>query len=83
MSNPRGIAVSGSDLFVVNAGNGKIGKYTTAGDTVNPALISGLSQPERIAVSGSDLFVVANSSKQWHDRQVHHLGGPGEPRPRP
>jgi len=61
---PFGIAVSGSDLFVVNVGNfvmgvptGTIGKYTTAGAAVNPALISGLSSPQGIAVSGSDLFV--------------------------
>jgi len=36
---PLGIAVSGSDLFVLNsangAGTGTIGEYTTAGATVN------------------------------------------------
>src|SRR5215470_6164134 len=34
-----------------------IGAYTTSGDTVNPALISGLNTPLGIAVSGSNLFV--------------------------
>src|SRR4051795_6334426 len=48
-------------IFVANAPNGTIGAYTTAGATVNPALISGLSFPYGIAVSGSDLFV-ANAS---------------------
>ncbi|MFL6450874.1 MAG: hypothetical protein ACJ746_24815, partial [Bryobacteraceae bacterium] len=52
-----GIAVSGSDLFVSNFAIGTIGEYTTVGDTVNPALISGLIGPVGIAVSGSDLFV--------------------------
>src|SRR5437763_12773599 len=59
LSRPFGIAVSGSDLFVSNAGSGTtgsgtIGKYTTAGGTVNPPLISGLSFPSGIAASGSD-----------------------------
>ena len=44
-------------IFVANAGNGTIGAYTTAGVTVNRALISGLSFPFGIAVSGSDVFV--------------------------
>src|SRR3954452_920554 len=57
LHGPRGIAVSGSDLFVADAMGGTIGQYTTAGATVNPALISGLNFPLGIAVSGSDLFV--------------------------
>jgi hypothetical protein len=53
---PFGIAVSGSDLFVTNAGPGTIGAYTTAGATVNPALISGLNNdPVGIAISGSSV----------------------------
>src|SRR5262245_44240438 len=42
LSAPRGIAVSGSDLFVANFNTGTIGAYTASGATVNPALISGL-----------------------------------------
>src|SRR5438309_1036819 len=60
LSRPLCIAVSGSDLFVVNFGsgmNGAIGRYTTMGAPVNAALIAGLSFPDGIAVSGSDLFV--------------------------
>jgi hypothetical protein len=55
--NGVGIAVSGSDLFVLNNSIGTIGEYTANGSTVNPALISGLQQALAIAVSGSDLFV--------------------------
>jgi PEP-CTERM motif len=68
LSFPVGIAVSGSNLFVVNRGNGTVGEYTTAGATVNPALISGLSDPVGldipygIAVSGSDLFVFSGGN---------------------
>jgi hypothetical protein len=51
---PVGIAVSGSNLFVVKAdllpGFGTIGEYTTSGDTVNPDLITGLSFPSGIAI---------------------------------
>ena len=61
LSTPVGIAVSGSNLFVTNAGfgpgTGRIGEYTTSGAPVNPALISGLNDPQGIAVSGSNLFV--------------------------
>ena len=57
---------------------GTIGEYTTAGATVNAALISGLNGPLGIAVSGSNLFV-ANYG-DWHDRRIHHLGGDGERR---
>ena len=57
---PLYIAVSGSDLFVVNSGNGTIGEYTTSGGVVNASLVHGLSDPAAITVSGSDLFVVNN-----------------------
>ena len=48
-------------IFVTNIGpsgepgEGTIGKYTTSGATVNPALITGLDRPQGIAISGSDL----------------------------
>ena len=44
-------------VFVTNVFGNTMGEYTTAGATVNAALISGLSSPYGIAVSGSDLFV--------------------------
>jgi hypothetical protein len=50
-------------IFVSNRNNdvpgaGTIGEYTTSGATVNPALVSGLSEPFPIAVSGDNLFVL-------------------------
>ncbi len=57
LSAPYGIAVSGGDIFVANAGNNTIGEYTTAGATVNATLISGLNGPTGVAVSGGDIFV--------------------------
>jgi PEP-CTERM motif len=50
LSLPVGIAVFGSDLFVANAGNYTIGEYTTAGTTINPALISAVNVPQYIAL---------------------------------
>lgn len=44
-----GIAVDGSDLFVIQ--NGGIGEYTTSGATVNPALVTGLVYPWGIAIT--------------------------------
>ena len=59
LTEPRGIALSGSDLFVVNAGIGTIGEYTTSGATVNATLFSaGVNfNFGGVAVSGSDVFV--------------------------
>src|SRR5215475_12685714 len=56
---PTDIAVSGSNLFVVDGDAEAIGLYTTSGATVNPALIS-LNSPSGIAISGSFLFVSGN-----------------------
>jgi DNA-binding beta-propeller fold protein YncE len=61
LSSPRGVAVSGSDLFVTNSFTGTIGEYTTSGSTVNASLITGLHGPVGIAVSGSNLFVANDS----------------------
>ncbi len=53
------IAVSGTNLFVVNPANGTVGKYTTSGATVNASLITGLGDPFVIAVAGGNLFVAS------------------------
>lgn len=61
-SEPEGIVVSGTGLFLVNHAAGTVSEYTTSGQLVNPALISGLAGPVGIAVFGSDLFVVNSVS---------------------
>ena len=48
-SSEGGIALSGSDLFVVSGGS-TIGEYTTSGEVVNASLITGLSSPRAIVV---------------------------------
>jgi hypothetical protein len=48
--------VSGTGLFVVDHAGGSIAEYTTSGQLVNPALVSGLAGPVGIAIYGSDLF---------------------------
>ncbi|MGH8093685.1 MAG: beta strand repeat-containing protein [Chthoniobacterales bacterium] len=53
-----GIAVSGSDLYVVDHGSETVGKYTTSGGSINPALIT-LNAPGQIAVEGTNLFVIS------------------------
>lgn len=50
LSNPTGVAVSGSSLFVSNYGTGTVAEYTTSGTPVNPTMITGLSSPTGIAV---------------------------------
>ena len=57
LSQPMSLAVSGSDLFVLNTGTGTIDEYTTTGAVVETSLVTGLSGARGIAVSGSALFV--------------------------
>jgi autotransporter-associated beta strand protein len=57
LNTPAGIAVSGSNIYVANAGNGILPVYTTSGATVNASLVSGLNSPFGIAVSGSNIYV--------------------------
>ena len=57
---PTGIAISGSHLYVANAGAGTIGEYNLDGTVVNSALVTGLSggyQLGHIAVLGNSLYV--------------------------
>jgi len=58
LSDPVGIAVSASDVFVLNISGDSIGEYTTSGTTVNASLVTGLNQsPSYLAISGSELFI--------------------------
>ena len=58
LSQPVGIAVSGSNIYVTEKFNGTIGAYnTTSGAVVNASLVSGLNNPSGIAVSGSNIYV--------------------------
>ena len=59
LNSPAGLAVSGSDLFVVS-GSG-VGEYNLNGTPVNTSLITGLSDPSGIAISGSNLFVTSGN----------------------
>ena len=82
--NPAAVAVSGSDLFVLDSGSEDVEEYTTSGATVNPALITGFSQPTAIAISGSDLFIADagtgtvgefTTSGATRERVAHHRAG--------
>jgi hypothetical protein len=44
-------------IFVANRNGITVGAYTTAGATVNPALITGLNGPSSLAISGENLYV--------------------------
>ena len=59
--DPFVVAVSGSDLFVLNNSIGTIGEYTTSGSVVNANLVTGLLNPKGMAISGGDLFVTNGS----------------------
>jgi len=55
-------AVSGENLFVTDFFGNTIGEYTTSGETVNPALISGLNNATAVAVVSAS---VPEASSTW------------------
>jgi hypothetical protein len=57
LSEPQGIAISGTNIFVANYSGGTIGEYTLSGEVVSANLITGLITPEGIAISGTNIFV--------------------------
>ena len=75
LNGPQGIAVSGPNLFVVDALDGTIGEFDAiTGATVNAALVSGLNGPDVIAVISNPLgdyngdgIVDAADYTVWHD----------------
>jgi WD40 repeat protein len=57
----EGIAVSGSNLYVVQTSTGTVQEYdATTGAPINTSFITGISSPNGIAVSGGKLFVTSN-----------------------
>ncbi len=56
--SPTALAISGNDLFVLDFGSGKVGKFdATTGFVINSDLIVGLNVPEGLAVFGNRLYV--------------------------
>jgi hypothetical protein len=51
---------AGAQIFVPNFGDGTVGKYSTSGEPLAPALISGLVSPRGVAVLGDDLFLTSS-----------------------
>jgi uncharacterized repeat protein (TIGR03803 family) len=51
--------VLAGDVFVTNKNSNTIGEYTSTGETVNAALITGLNFPTDVAVSGGFLYVTS------------------------
>jgi hypothetical protein len=64
LNEPNGLALDGQgNIFVANYGSDTIAEYTTAGQLVNPSLISGLNGPIGLATDGEGhLFVGENGS---------------------
>ena len=55
-----GLAISGSNLFLVNTETNSVSQYSTSGALVHADLITGLQNPYGITVSGSNLFVACD-----------------------
>jgi WD40 repeat protein len=68
LTNPQGLAVSGSSLFVANNNIGRIGKYdTNSGTAINTAFIGGLSTVMALATKGDSLFVSSGSAVKRYE----------------
>ena len=57
LNSPHAPVISGSHLYIANAGNGTVGEYNLDGSVVNAALISGLTQPSALSVANGYLYV--------------------------
>ena len=51
---------SAATIYITNGGDGTVGAYTTDGQVINAALITGLSGPDGIAVDNQGHIFVAN-----------------------
>ena len=69
LSSPIGLAVSGSNLYVVNNGSNTIGEYdATTGASENPSLVSGLAAQSRL---------IQGQLTGKNTRRVDYLAGMG------
>ncbi len=57
LKTPRGLLVSGSTLYIADAGNGRVVSVPTAGGALTE-VATGLSSPLKLALNGTDLYVV-------------------------
>ena len=62
LTTPMGIALSGSNLFVVDREDGQVDEYTTSGAMLVAPLVSGLDNPYSVVISGTDMFVSIQNS---------------------
>ena len=64
LSDPEGLLLSGTALFMTSAGNYTVGKYdATSGMATNANLITtGLLAPNSLALSGNNLFVASGGN---------------------
>ena len=50
LDGPQNLVLSGSNLYVLEIGSNRIGQYTTSGQTVNAALVTGLTAAQNLTV---------------------------------
>ncbi len=61
---PQALAVSGTTLYVADAGLGRVGTYDAiTGAVINENFITGLASPQSLALDGSDLYVGVSGAK--------------------
>ena len=84
LTNPAGMAISGSTLYVVNNSDsatvGSVGEYTLSGTPINASFITGLAYPDDVAVMGNNLFVlnyVANTVSEYNATTGALIGNGG------
>ncbi|MEO6846566.1 MAG: hypothetical protein ABI443_04160, partial [Chthoniobacterales bacterium] len=72
VTNPYGLAVNSTTLFVADFGASKIGSFDIASSTYTAGFISLGAQPYGVAVSGNALYVsLSNGSILKYDATTH------------
>jgi hypothetical protein len=71
LNDPEALAVSGTNLFVLDASTGIVSQYNaTTGATINGSLITGLNQSGGLAISGGDLYVGTDGNVAEYDLET-------------
>ena len=72
LDHPTAVTVSGSDIYVAEAGDDIVGEFTLShGDVVTGSLISGLDDPTAIAISGDNLYLADDQPADLSGRAEH------------
>src|SRR5262249_23507950 len=69
----EGIVASGANVFFVDPYNNRISQYSSAGDPINPSLVTGLSDGRGMAIGSESLALVRSGDSAPDVAGAHFL----------